>query len=835
MVKVCSITNYPNENETKYKEHFDKFKYPLHIFQKWAIESIVEGNHVLVTAPTGSGKSLPAEFALDFFYSKGKKTIYCSPIKSLSNQKFYDFSQKYPHISVGLITGDIKTNPDANVLIMTTEILLNKLYQVKSNSTNIQSSVSFEMDIYTELGCVIFDEIHYINDASRGHVWENSIMLLPKHVQMIGLSATLDDPAQFAYWLETKGENVVQENDKIVYLTSKKERAVPLTHYSFITTNQGIFKAIKDKTVHEEIKQITNKPFVIQDSKGKFNEEQYFKMKKMLDLFEKNNIRIKKTHVLNQVTKYLTENEMTPAICYMFSIKQIEMFSKEITTNLLEFDSKIPYTVKRDCDQILREKIPNFEEYFHLPEYINLVTLLEKGIAIHHSKMLPILREIVEIFFEKGYIKLLFATESVAIGLNLPVKTCIFTDINKHDGTSLRMLHGHEYVQAAGRAGRLGLDKVGHVIHLNNLFRNVNSISYKQMMHGKPQTLVSKFKISYNLLLNLIEICDFDFVSFSNKSMITNDLTCQQKEVYNKISSLNCELDNIKLCLNGFKTPINIIKKYIELQEKRLNVVNKQRKDVEKQLQEIIENYKFIENEKKTYQSIIYKENELIPLNNEYNTLEKYIETNVNIVFNILKDNQLIEGDFENKSVIQLTLKGKITGQLKELPCLVFGKVIENKLLDQLSCKQLVCLFSCFTNIKVEDELKDINPQTNDTVLHDVIKEINQIILECQEKEDLNNINSGSDYNIHYDLLNYLNEWCDSSNVDECKLVLQSILKEKEIFLGEFVKALLKINNIANEMEKIAEMIGNINLLSKLKEIQGMTLKYVVTNQSLYI
>jgi antiviral helicase SKI2 len=257
-------------------------------------------------------------------------------------------------------------------------------------------------------------------------------------------------------------------------------------------------------------------------------------MKKMLDLFDKNNIRIKKTHVLNQVTKYLTENEMTPAICYMFSIKQIELFSKEITTNLLEFDSKIPYTVKRDCDQILREKIPNFEEYFHLPEYINLVTLLEKGIAIHHSKMLPILREIVEIFFAKGYIKLLFATESVAIGLNLPVKTCIFTDINKHDGTSLRMLHGHEYVQSAGRAGRLGLDKVGHVIHLNNLFRNVDSISYKQMMHGKPQTLVSKFKISYNLLLNLIEIGDFDFVLFSNKSMITNDLTCQQKEVYNK-------------------------------------------------------------------------------------------------------------------------------------------------------------------------------------------------------------------------------------------------------------------------------------------------------------
>ena len=203
MVKLCSTTNYPNEDE--YKEYIEKFNYPLHIFQKWAIEGIVQGHHVLVTAPTGSGKSLPAEFAIDYFQSKGKKTIYCSPIKSLSNQKFNDFSKKYPHISVGIITGDIKNNPDADVLVMTTEILLNKLYQSKSANTAV-TSTSFEMNLETELGCVIFDEIHYIANEERGHVWENSIMMLPRHVQMIGLSATLDDPEKFANWLENRGE-----------------------------------------------------------------------------------------------------------------------------------------------------------------------------------------------------------------------------------------------------------------------------------------------------------------------------------------------------------------------------------------------------------------------------------------------------------------------------------------------------------------------------------------------------------------------------------------------------------------------------------------------------
>lgn len=194
--------------------------------------------------------------SLDYFHSKGKKRFIAHPSKSLSNQKFSDFTQKYPHVSVGIITGDIRCNPDADVLVMTTEILLNKLYQIKSKDNNIAniaySSISFEMDIENELGCVVFDEIHYIANEDRGHVWENSIMMLPKHVQMIGLSATLDDPVKFSYWLENRGE--VNTSDKIVYLTAKHIRAVPLIHYSFITVPQGIFKAVKDKSVQAEIK-----------------------------------------------------------------------------------------------------------------------------------------------------------------------------------------------------------------------------------------------------------------------------------------------------------------------------------------------------------------------------------------------------------------------------------------------------------------------------------------------------------------------------------------------------------------------------------------------------
>jgi len=831
MVKVCSITEYPNENEDKYEKYFSKFSYPLHTFQKWAVEGIVEGHHVLVTAPTGSGKSLPAEFAVDFFHSIGKKVIYCSPIKSLSNQKFNDFTLKYPHISIGIVTGDVRNNPDANVLVMTTEILLNKLYQIKSNNGAINSSVSFEMDIENELGCVVFDEIHFINDEARGHNWENSIMLLPSHIQMIGLSATLDDPVKFAQWIENKG---VANNlsDKIVYLTSKTERAVPLIHYSFITVTQSVFKHIKDKAIQEEIKSLIDKPHIIQSFRGNFYDEQYFKISKMLKMLHSKEIRVKRPFVLNQVSKYLTENEMTPAICYIFSIKQIEVCCKEITTNLLEFDSKVPYIAQRECETILRQKLPNYEEYLHLPEYINLVKLLEKGIAVHHSKMLPVLREIVEIFFARGFIKLLFATETVAIGLNLPVKTCIFTDIYKHDGTSLRILQSHEYTQAAGRAGRLGLDKVGHVIHLNNLIRDTEQVNYKRMMNGTPQMLTSKFKISFNLILNLIDIGNHDLVIFSQKSMITGDLNNQKCEINKKILILEGELNNMRQCCDTLKTPRDIIENYIALQEKRLNSVNKKRKEVDRQLQQLCDTYKFIENDKTLYRKIVVKENELAELYKQFENLNTYLSVGVDNIIDFMKTENCISDHTES---LKLTLKGKIASQIREVHCLVFSELLENKSFDKLTAIQIVTLLSCFTNISVSEDLKEHLPYIHDAEVNDIITKITEMYNSYQDKEMLIGLNTGIDYYMHYDLLKYLGEWCEAQNIEECKLVLQKLVEEKNIFLGEFVKAVLKINNISSEMEKIAELTGNILLLSKLKEIPLMTLKYVITNQSLYI
>ena len=464
MVKICDINNYPPENEAKYKEHFEKYPYELSIFQKHAIEGIIEGNHVLITAHTGSGKTLAGEFAIEHFVAKGKKVIYTGPTKSLINQKFYDFTKKYQHISFGILTGDVKSNPEADVLLVTAEILLNKLYQNKNVSTT-----SFDMDIDNELACVIMDEVHFINDSGRGLVWETTIMRLPQHVQMVMLSATIDKPECFAQWCEN-----IHPIPRQVYLTNTTHRVVPLTHYSFITATQGIFKSIKDKVVHEEIRKIIDKPLVIQDSIGGFNDINYRNVTKILKLFEDNDVRIKRQHVLNKITEHLVENELLPALCFVLSRKQLEICAHEVTTNLLEFDSKVPHIIDRECDQIIR-KLPNYKEYLHLPEYLDMVSLLRKGIAIHHSGVTPILKEMVELLYSKGYIKLLFATETFSVGVNMPTKSVIFTDVNKFDGRVARTLYAHEYVQMSGRAGRRGLDKIGYCFHLNNLFRDTSA------------------------------------------------------------------------------------------------------------------------------------------------------------------------------------------------------------------------------------------------------------------------------------------------------------------------------------------------------------------------
>ena len=692
---------------------------------------------------------------------------------------------------------------------MTAEILLNTLYSHGSTITTTQKH--FQMDIANELACVIMDEVHYINDKERGHVWEETIMLLPSNIQMIMLSATLDSPEKFANWCETRNQDNNDSPRKHVYLASETHRSVPLTHYSFITFTNAIFKKIKDKAIQAEIHATINRPFVIQSAKGEFNESHYFKMKKMLDYQVQ--APVKRQHVLNQVSKYMVEHDMLPALCFVLSRKSLEKCAHEVTTVLLEDDSKVPYIVRHECEQILR-KLPNYQEYLQLPEYHSMVQLLEKGIAIHHAGVMPILREMVELLYAKGYIKLLFATETFAIGLNMPTKTVVFTDCNKYDGTSSRTFYSHEYTQMAGRAGRRGIDTVGNVIHLNNIFKqNHDLCSYKTMLRGIPQTLVSKFKISYHLVL-MNQTPDFIKNSMAERIEANRELL----QMTNYKNELEREIRSYETTTSLLKTPETAIRQYINYTKTVASCVNKKRKEYERSIRALEEEHKTIKSDKQIiekYDIVIQTHGATI---SQIEYRERSGSNEHDRILQILIHQKFIEDG-------ALTMKGKIAANLKEIPCISFTQVIDK--LRTFSAIELIQIFSCFTNIVVSDECehKSFKPLIHSSIL----REIAEYIEKFQDMQD------SSSSSMHYDLLPYMEQWIQCENVEECKHVLQTMQQEKDICVGDFVKAILKINNISAEFETVAEMLGDYQFLSLLKEIHSMTLKYIATNQSLYV
>jgi len=744
-------------------------------------------------------KTLPAEFAIQYFFNKGKKVIYTSPIKALSNQKYYDFKEKYPHIQFGLLTGDIKLNPTADVLIMTAEILQNSLLQKE------KSFSTFEMNYENELACVIHDEVHSIGLQDRGHVWENIFMLLPSHVQNVMLSATLDKPENFAEWVE----NI--HNCKEVYLISLKERAVPLFHYSFITCNEGFFKKLKDKVLEKEIREIINKPVLLKENNSLFNEMNYRKISKALKHISQKGCFLKRHFVLNNLCKYLFENNMLPCACFILSRKQLEIAAREITVPLLEDDSKTPYIIKNKCEKLLREKLPNYDEFIGLPEYISMISLLEKGIATHHSGTLPILKEIVEILFVQGYIKMLFCTETFSCGLNMPIKTTIFTDINKFDGRDFRLLYGYEYNQASGRAGRRGLDTKGYVIHLNNLFKTeVNIADYKNMMAGNPQKLNSNYKISYHLL--------FSSISFSlEKSLIQKEIDNENRSCEIECLEKEKESERIEKSLLYLKTPLEDIKKYVNI-----NSLMKKKKEDIRMISILKEKYYSIDEDCKVYLKIN-------KIDEEIKNIKKNIETNQNFLSNKIK----IINDFLIKEGYNTTTKINLAKCFKEVPCLVFSELIYK--LDSLSVNDVAMILSCYTNIHISSEEKRCIQRPNINSINEIMNWIEINSVKYTLFENNNYIDTGEVYEIHYDLMEYIEKLIESENVEECKYVLYLLLEEKDLFVGEFVKAMLKIIAICNEIINACEIINNFSLMEKIKILNIKIQKYIVSNQSLYI
>ncbi len=863
MVVLCNI---PFVNDTSYEGHFVRFpNFTLSDFQKWAIKGIVENQHVLITAHTGSGKTLPAEFAIQHYVEKGKKIIYTTPIKALSNTKLSEMRRKYPEISFGIITGDVTDNPEADVIIMTTEILRNTLFNKrikKQISMQLEQDfeviseqktlpLAFEMDIENDLAAVIFDEVHYINDEERGSVWEQAILLLPTHVQMIMLSATIDKPEIFASWIEAQKNIKCEENNTIskdtskdmrknVYLIPTNHRVVPLTHYLWTTTHDSTVKKLKGNTMLDNIEGIRNKPIVVKSPNGKFHEANFHKVKKVVKFLKQNHTMVKRKHVLNQLTTYMKANNHLPAICFVFSRKHVELCAKEITNSLFDEDSTVPDTIEDECKKILISKFPNYKEYIHLPEYVELIKMLKKGVAIHHAGILSVLRELVEMLFDKGYIKLLFATETFAVGINVPAKSTIFTSLSKYNGSIMRNLYSHEYTQMAGRAGRRGIDKEGLVWILGNLVELGNAEECKQILTGAPQTLTSKFKISLQLALHIIaaggSITNIE--NFSSSSLITTDINNE----INYYDEENIKLEEQRIQKKQLfqqisKTPVDVITQYTEKKELLKMSSNKQRKKLLRDISMLEDEHRTLKYDLDYYNAIQDIEGKLNSNHQNKHYTQQYINTNTSNVSDFLSHHGFIRMSDTCKVNVTITDLGKVASQLQEANPLALAKIIiETNYFHDFTPVQIATILSCFTNITVSDDVKRFNTGGFDYNIDHTTNKLQNLMRMYEDSETKMIYNNcGTDYTFHLDLQKAIWNWCMANDEKMCKEIIQNIKYESGIFMGDFVKSILKINNMVSELENIAEMMHRVDMLEKVQHITPMLMKYIATNLSLYV
>lgn len=477
----------------------DKFSFPFELddFQKEACEHINNGKSVVVCAPTGAGKTVIAEHAIHRAIQDGQRVFYTTPLKALSNQKYGDFSSKYGINNVGLLTGDTSINRDAQIVVMTTEVFRNMLYGTNFGSiTQNLKNVKY----------IVLDEVHYMNDEQRGTVWEESIIYCPTNIQLVALSATVANAADLTDWI-----NTVHSRTELV---NTDFRPVPLRFYYFDSSQPNTILPLLTPS-------------------GQLNS----KIKPEKRVFaRRGGPKVPQRNVVKDVVRNLHEKDMLPAIYFTFSRKKCDE-QMEKCSSLCLVTPKEQAQIREIVDEYLEEN-PYLAKNKHIEYILN-------GVASHHAGLLPGWKVLIEKLFQKGLIKCVFATETLAAGINMPARSTVISSISKRTDNGHRTLTGSEFLQMSGRAGRRGMDEVGYVTIVGTSFQTPDEVAELVLSDANP--LESRFAPSYSMVLNLLQRFSIDeskelilksFGYFSSNSRLA-PLIKQQEENQKYIDNLS--------------------------------------------------------------------------------------------------------------------------------------------------------------------------------------------------------------------------------------------------------------------------------------------------------
>ena len=457
------------------------YAFTLDPFQQTSIAAIEARENVLVAAHTSAGKTVVAEYAVACSLRASRRCVYTSPLKALSNQKYRELRDEFH--DVGLLTGDVSVNPDASCLVMTTEVLRSMLYNGS--------------DVVTGCEWIIFDEVHYLRDRERGVAWEESIVLAPKDARLVFLSATIPNASEFAGW-------VAKTHGTACHVVSTEYRPTPLQHFAFPAGGDKLYMTVDEKgrflqsNFRRAIAELQrgaaagSGKATAKSTNASTSASSVAQAKADARKSEKE----AKANDMLKIVRLIMERGFDPVIVFSFSKRDCEALSVQMANLQLASDQE-----KKLIKGVFESAIDTLSDADRrLPQVTRILPLLLRGVGIHHGGMMPIVKEVTELLFQEGLLKVLFATETFSTGLNMPARTVVMTGIRKFDGTAFRIASPGEYIQMSGRAGRRGLDDRGIVILM--LGEKMEPEAARGMMRGAPDPLNSAYHLTYHAMLN---------------------------------------------------------------------------------------------------------------------------------------------------------------------------------------------------------------------------------------------------------------------------------------------------------------------------------------------
>ena len=732
--------------------YFETFDFELDSFQIEACFAIEAGKGVLVAAPTGAGKTIVGEFAAYLAIEQKKKCFYTTPIKALSNQKYQEFVERFGEQRVGLLTGDNSVNSDADILVMTTEVLRNMLY------TNSSSLIN--------LGFVVMDEVHYLADKFRGAVWEEVLIHLMESVQVISLSATVSNAEEFGEWLQAvRGDTAVIVSES---------RPVPLYQHVLIgnrlldlfnedgSVNQALFK-----TEREALRRIRTPRH-----KGRTDDEN----------------RLNRAEVIEK----LQFNQMLPVITFIFSRQGCDAAVKQCLA------ANLRLTTPQEREEI-RNAAAKFtatinSEDLELLGHHEWLAALERGIAAHHAGLLPVFKSCVEELFQRGLLKAIFATETLALGINMPARTVLLEKLSKWNGEAHVPITPGEYTQLTGRAGRRGIDIEGNAVVMWS--PTVDSASAAGLAATRTYPLRSSFSPTYNMSINLLERYGRDRARNSLKSSFAqfqaDRAVVGLDRQIRKNSEAVKEYQTDTLCHLGNFAEYAKIRREIKQAEilisKRSRIDKKQRAHLE---QELIGYRKSLRqhpchscNDREAHARIaeradrLIKENEglLARVDSRTNVIAKTFDR----VTQVLAKLDYLEGD-------QVTPTGKMLSKIYAESDLSIAETIKSGLLEKLSDIEIAAVLSVF----LFESRKPEPPKIPNSQVQDALKEVVSIWSKLHNLESEYDVKTQREPDFGFCWMAF--RWGGGHG-------LNSVLRNSDLSVGDFVRAIKQLIDLLNQV-----------------------------------